>query len=72
MVCKIKCIGIIPRVRIRLIYTSSVFHITSSQKDNVAEEKEWQGIAKYLPMINNERVYLFYKMVVKLFHARKD
>ena len=46
--------------------------VTSSQKDNVAEEKEWQGIAKYLPMINNERVYLFYKMVVKLFHARKD
>ena len=45
---------------------------TSSQEDNVAEEKEWQGIAKYLPMINNERVYLFYKMVVKLFHARKD
>jgi len=45
--------------------------VTSSSKDNVIDEKEWQGIAKYLPMINNERIYLFYKMVAKLFPARK-
>lgn len=35
-------------------------------------KKEWAGLAKYLPMINNERMYLFYKWADKLFSSRKD
>jgi len=33
----------------------------SSKESNLEHSRNWQGIAKYLPLIKNERVYLFYK-----------
>ncbi len=35
-------------------------------------KEEWAGLAKHLPMINNERMYLFYKLAAKLFSISKD